>query len=423
MQPCFSESGTVIEQQNNYDPMFPPLNEQMDLLLRGISEVVPEEEFEKKIAKSIKNNQPLIIKQGFDPSAPDLHLGHTVSIRKLKQFQDLGHTVNFVIGDFTGLVGDPTGRNLMRPRMTREDIAENAKTYENQVYKILDPQKTIVRFNSDWLGKLDIYQVLELTARHTVARMLERDDFEKRYRDGKPIAILEFLYPLFQAYDSVELKCDVELGGTDQKFNLLLGRHLQHEFGQPGQIVFLMPLLVGTDGTDKMSKSLGNYIGIDDPPSEIYGKTLSIPDEQIYPYFELTTNISMDELRKVKEELEGRKVNPRDLKRRLARTIVTIYHDEEKALKAEQDFDKLFIKKEIPDDIPENTYPRGEIMICKLISELGLTSSSGEAKRMIKQGGVKIDDKKINDPAAFITIDSPFVLKVGKRRMVKVIPE
>jgi len=311
----------------------------------------------------------------------------------------------------------------MRPRMTREDIAENAKTYENQVFKILDPQKTIVRFNSDWLGKLDIYQVLELTARHTVARMLERDDFEKRYRDGKPISILEFLYPLFQAYDSVELKCDVELGGTDQKFNLLLGRHLQNEFGQAGQVVFLMPLLVGTDGTDKMSKSLGNYIGIDDPPSEIYGKTLSIPDEQIYPYFELTTNTGSADLQTIKSQLDDESVNPRDLKRRLARELVLTYHGEPEAFKAEYDFDKLFIRKEIPDDIPENTYPRGEIMICKLISELGLTSSSGEAKRMIKQGGVKIDDKKIDDPAAFINIDSLFVLKVGKRRMVKVIPE
>ena len=395
----------------------------MDLLLRGTSEVIPEEEFEKKIAKSIKNNRPLIIKQGFDPSAPDLHLGHTVSIRKLKQFQDLGHTVNFVIGDFTGLVGDPTGKNVQRPRMTREEIAENAKTYARQVYKILDPEKTIVRFNSDWLGKLDIYQVLDLTARHTVARMLERDDFEKRYREGKPIAILEFLYPLFQAYDSVELKCDVELGGTDQKFNLLLGRHLQHEFKQPGQVVFLMPLLVGTDGADKMSKSLGNYIGIDDSPSEIYGKTLSIPDEQIYPYFELTTNISADELLQVKEELDGQGVNPRDLKRKLARTIVTLYHDEEKASKAEHDFDKLFIKKEIPDDLPEKIFPRGEIMICKLINELGMTSSTGEAKRMIKQGAVTIGDQKVADPVAIFDVDAPFVLKVGKRKMLKVIPE
>ena len=395
----------------------------MDLLLRGTSEVIPEDDFEKKIARSIKDKRPLIIKQGFDPSAPDLHIGHTVSIRKLKQFQDLGHTVNFVIGDFTGLVGDPTGKNLMRPRMTREEIADNAKTYESQVFKVLDRQKTVIRFNSHWLGKLDIYEVLDLTARYTVARMLERDDFEKRYREGKPIAILEFLYPLFQAYDSVELRCDVELGGNDQKFNLLLGRHLQHEFGQDGQIAFLMPLLVGTDGSEKMSKSLGNYIGIDEPPSEIYGKTLSIPDEQIYSYFELTIDISPDELNNVKVQLEDDSVNPRDLKRRLARELVRMYHSAEEAVKAEEDFDKLFIKKEIPDDIEEKSFPSGEVLVCKLVNELGLTASAGEAKRMIKQGAVKIDDVKVMDEYDTITFDKTIILKVGKRKMAKVIPE
>ena len=395
----------------------------MDLLLRGTSEVIPEDDFEKKIARSIKDKRPLIIKQGFDPSAPDLHIGHTVSIRKLKQFQDLGHTVNFVIGDFTGLVGDPTGKNLMRPRMTREEIADNAKTYESQVFKVLDRQKTVIRFNSHWLGKLDIYEVLDLTARYTVARMLERDDFEKRYREGKPIAILEFLYPLFQAYDSVELRCDVELGGNDQKFNLLLGRHLQHEFGQDGQIAFLMPLLVGTDGSEKMSKSLGNYIGIDEPPSEIYGKTLSIPDEQIYSYFELTIDISPDELNNVKVQLEDDSVNPRDLKRRLARELVRMYHSAEEAVKAEEDFDKLFIKKEIPDDIEEKSFPSGEVLVCKLVNELGLTASAGEAKRMIKQGAVKIDDVKVMDEYVTITFDKTIILKVGKRKMAKVIPE
>ena len=416
--------GQVFQLNRFYcEIMFPSLNEQMDLLLRGTSEVIPEDDFEKKIARSIKDKRPLIIKQGFDPSAPDLHIGHTVSIRKLKQFQDLGHTVNFVIGDFTGLVGDPTGKNLMRPRMTREEIADNAKTYESQVFKVLDRQKTVIRFNSHWLGKLDIYEVLDLTARYTVARMLERDDFEKRYREGKPIAILEFLYPLFQAYDSVELRCDVELGGNDQKFNLLLGRHLQHEFGQDGQIAFLMPLLVGTDGSEKMSKSLGNYIGIDEPPSEIYGKTLSIPDEQIYSYFELTIDISPDELNNVKVQLEDDSVNPRDLKRRLARELVRMYHSAEEAVKAEEDFDKLFIKKEIPDDIEEKSFPSGEVLVCKLVNELGLTASAGEAKRMIKQGAVKIDDVKVMDEYDTITFDKTIILKVGKRKMAKVIPE
>lgn len=403
--------------------MPPPLNTQMDIILRGAAEVVPEDELEEKVARSIRENKPLIVKEGFDPSAPDLHLGHTVSIRKLKDFQDLGHTVVFVIGDFTGLVGDPSGRSVMRPRMTREEIDRNAVTYKEQVFKILDPGKTVVRFNSEWLGKLNIYQVLELTAHHTVARMLERNDFEKRYREGKPIAMLEFLYPLFQAYDSVALKADVELGGTDQKFNLLLGRQIQGEYGQEGQVAFMMPLLVGTDGTEKMSKSLGNYIGINEPPEEIYGKTLSIPDEQIYPYFELATGVSSAELAEIKSELSHNEANPRDLKRRLARVLVTLYHGAEAAVEAQNDFDKKFVEQGIPDDLPEFSFPKGEVMVCKLLNDANLTASIGEGKRMIKQGAVKIDGEKVGDPLSTLQLNHPLVIQVGKRKFARIIPQ
>ena len=403
--------------------MFPHKNIQIDILLRGAAEVVLEEELEKLIAGSIKDNKPLIVKQGFDPSAPDLHLGHTVSIRKLKQFQDLGHTVVFVIGDFTGLVGDPSGRNVMRPRMTREQIAVNAATYQEQVFKILDPDKTVVRFNSEWLGKLDIYQLLDLTAHYTVARMLERDDFEKRYRSGKPIALLEFLYPLFQAYDSVALKCDVELGGTDQKFNLLLGRHIQQEFGLKGQVAFLMPLLVGTDGAEKMSKTTGNYIAINDPAGEIYGKTMSIPDEQIYPYFELLTDTSTEELAEIKAALNNDNTNPRDLKRRLSRELVKMYYSAGDADEAEKQFDRMFIQKQEPDDISDIPFSKGEILICKLLNELGLTASIAEGKRMIKQGAVKIDGQKVKDCFDTITLSEPQIIQVGKRKFARVIPK
>ena len=403
--------------------MFPSINIQLDLLLQGAAEIVPAEELERKIAASLKAGKPLIVKQGFDPSAPDLHLGHTVSIRKLKQFQDLGHTVIFVIGDFTGLVGDPSGRNVMRPRMSKADIECNAATYKEQVFKILDPVKTVVKFNSEWLGKLDIYQLLDLTAHYTVARMLERDDFEKRYRGCKPIALLEFLYPLFQAYDSVATKCDIELGGTDQKFNLLLGRHIQTEYGLDGQIAFLMPLLIGTDGVVKMSKSLGNFIALNDPPEEIYGKTMSIPDELIYSYFELATDINQDELSGIKAQLADTNVNPRDLKRKLARELVRMYYSAEEAEEAERGFDCLFVDKQQPHEMDEKCFPKSEIMICKLLYELGLTSSVAEGKRMINQGAVKIDGVKIDDCFQIISVDNPKVIQVGKRKFTRVIPK
>ncbi|MBL7192118.1 tyrosine--tRNA ligase [bacterium] len=395
----------------------------MDILLQGAVEILPEGELEKKIAYSIKHKKPLIVKQGFDPSAPDLHIGHAVTIRKLKQFQDLGHTVYFIIGDFTGMVGDPSGKSATRPRLTRQQVEENADTYKKQVFKILNQNKTQVCFNSEWLGKLDVYQLLELTANYTVARMLERDDFEKRYLAQKPITILEFLYPLLQAYDSVALKCDIELGGTDQKFNLLLGRQLQEAHGQAGQVVFLMPLLIGTDGSEKMSKSLGNYIGINDPPEEIYGRTMSIPDELIFSYFQLGTNVSPAELSEIKEALSDDLTNPRDLKRRLAREIVTLYYSPENAVKAEEHFDLLFVKKDIPEDIDEYHVSKGNMLLCKLIYESGAAASGGEAKRLMKQGGVKMNGEKMMDPLMIVKLENPFILQVGKKKFVRIIPQ
>ncbi len=397
---------------------FPPLNEQMDLILRGAEEIISAENLEKKIARSIKTNTPLIVKEGFDPTAPDIHIGHAVSIRKLKHFQDLGHTVVFLIGDFTALVGDPSGRSKIRPRMTREEVKQNAETYRAQVYKILNPEKTQVRFNSEWLGKLSSYDILALTSYYTVARMLERDDFEKRFKSQTPIAVLEFLYPLLQAYDSVALKADVELGGTDQKFNLLLGRTIQENYGQEPQICMMLPLLVGTDGVEKMSKSLNNYIGINESADEIYGKTLSIPDEQIHPYFQLCTQVSAKELEAIKKDLKEQRVNPRDHKRRLARELVGLYYSEQAALQAEENFDKLFRKKEIPDEIDEFVYESDELVIdtvSGLVCATGGAPSKSAARRLVEGGGVQLDGRKVSDPLEQIIIDKPILLRVGKR--------
>ncbi len=403
---------------------FPPLNEQMDLLLRGVEEVVSAEDLERKVARSIQTNQPLVIKEGFDPTAPDIHLGHTVSIRKLKHFQDLGHTVVFLIGDFTGLVGDPSGRSKVRPRMTQAEVKRNADTYRTQVFKILDPQKTQVRFNSEWLGKLTSYDFLALTSFYTVARMLERDDFEKRYKSQTPIAVLEFLYPLMQAYDSVALKADVELGGTDQKFNLLLGRTIQECYQQEPQVCMMMPLLVGTDGVDKMSKSLGNYIGINDSPDEIYGKTMSVPDNLIHPYFRLCTQVSIKDLERIEADLTQDRVNPRDHKRWLARELVTLYYSQEAAQEAEEKFDRLFRKKEMPDEIKEYLYDGDSpVTISRLVAQVGGAASGSEARRLIEGGGVQVDGQRVTNPLEEIVVDRPMLLKVGKRFFVRVRPK
>ena len=402
--------------------MFASVQEQMEVIRRGTVEIIPEEELIKKLERSIRENRPLRIKEGFDPTAPDIHLGHVVTIRKLKQFQDLGHQVIFLIGDFTGMIGDPSGRNEMRKPLTKEEVLKNAETYKAQIFKILDPEKTIIEFNSRWCTPMKFEDVLVLASKYTVARILERDDFYKRYKEGKPISVLEFLYPLIQGYDSVALRADVEVGGTDQKFNLLVGREIQREYGQEPQVILTMPLLVGTDGVEKMSKSLGNYIGITEPPEEMYGKVMSIPDDLIYPYFELATDVPNEELARIKRDLEDPEVNPRDLKRRLAREIVTLYHGREMALHAEREFDRVFREKGAPSQVEEHVLKttQDKIWIVRLLTTTGMASSSSEARRLIQQGGVSIDGERITDVNLEVDLGREFILKVGKRRFLKI---
>ncbi len=399
-----------------------PVEEQLEIIKRGAVEVIPEDELKEKLEKSYKENKPLNIKLGCDPTRPDLHLGHSVVLRKLAQFQELGHKAILIIGDFTAMIGDPSGRNATRPPLTFEEAKANAETYLKQAYKILDKEKTEIVYNSEWLGKMTFEDVIKLASKYTVARMLERDDFTKRFKSGIPISMHEILYPLAQAMDSVAIKSDVELGGTDQKFNLLVGRDIQREYGVEPQAILTMPLLVGTDGTEKMSKSYDNYIGIDEAPQNMYGKTLSIPDELIYTYFELVTDEPLDELQKIKAQLEDKSVNPRDLKRRLARKIVAMYHGEEAAQKAEEEFDKIFVKKGVPDEMPEKEFERGaEIPIIDLITSVNFAPSRGEARRLVIQGGVSIDGEKITDFKHTVKIENDFVLKVGKRKFMKII--
>lgn len=401
--------------------MFLPLNQQMEIISRGSSEIIPKEELMAKLEKSIKENKPLKIKLGCDPTKPDLHLGHSVVLRKLAQFQKLGHQAILIIGDFTAMIGDPSGRNVTRPPLTFNEAQENAKSYWEQAKKILDPQKTQIVHNSEWLKKMNFEDVIKLASKYTVARMLERDDFTKRYQNGVPISMHELLYPLAQAMDSVAIKSDVELGGTDQKFNLLVGRDIQREYGIEPQVILTMPLLVGTDGTEKMSKSYGNYIGIDDTPQNIFGKTLSIPDSLIYTYFELTTDIQSEELQNIKAKLDDPKNNPRDLKRLLAKILVEIYHSKESAIKAEEEFDKIFINKGLPNNIEEFSLTQKNIDILELLVLTNFAPSRSEARRLVIQGGVTLDNKKIIDPKFVVEINNGDVLKVGKRNFVKLI--
>ena len=398
---------------------FPPINEQMDLIRRGAVEIIPEEELVKKLEKSLKENKPLNIKLGCDPSRPDLHIGHSVVLRKLAQFQELGHQAILIIGDFTGMIGDPSGRNATRPALSLKETRINGESYFNQATKILNREKTKMVYNSEWLGEMNFEEVIKLASKYTVARMIERDDFTKRFRAGEPISVHEFLYPLAQAMDSVAIKSDVELGGTDQKFNLLVGRDIQREYGMEPQCILTMPLIVGTDGVEKMSKSYDNYIGISDAPKEIYGKTLSIPDNLIYTYFELATSASSDELSKIKKQLSDPNVNPRDIKRKLARTLVSTYYSEGEAKFAEEEFDRIFIKKEIPDEINEFSIKDKKIGILDLITKVNFAPSRGEAKRLVAQGGVTIDGEKINDINYEIVVKDGLILKVGKRKFVK----
>jgi tyrosyl-tRNA synthetase len=401
---------------------FPSLNEHMDLIKRGVVEIIPEDELVKKIEKSIKTSRPLNIKLGCDPSRPDLHIGHSVVIRKLAQFQDLGHQAILIIGDFTGMIGDPSGRNATRPALSLEATRINGNSYFEQASKILHKEKTKIVYNSDWLGKMSFEDVIKLASKYTVARMIERDDFTKRFKAGEPISVHEFLYPLAQAMDSVAIESDVELGGTDQKFNLLVGRDIQREYGIEPQVILTMPLLVGTDGVEKMSKSYDNYIGISDEPSQIYGRTLSIPDSLIYQYFELATNVTNKKLTEIKTELSDGKTNPRDIKRELARTLVAMYHDEQAALNAEKEFDNIFINKGLPDDIEEFIIgDKKEINILDLIILVNFAPSKGEARRLVTQGGVSIDNNKIDDVQFIVSVKSGMILKVGKRKFIKLI--
>jgi tyrosyl-tRNA synthetase len=395
---------------------------QLEIIKRGAVEVIVETEFLKKLEKSHSENRPLRIKAGFDPTAPDIHLGHTVLLEKMRQFQELGHEVVFLIGDFTGMIGDPTGRSETRKPLTTEEVLKNAETYKKQVFKILDPEKTQVRFNSEWLSKMNVMDMVRLGTMQTVARMLEREDFRKRFENQQDITILEFYYPLFQAYDSVYLKSDVELGGTDQKFNILMGRTLQRKMEVEEQTVVLMPLLEGLDGVNKMSKSLGNYIGIGEPPKEMYGKIMSISDDLMLRYYELLSHISLEEFHALKEGLGKGEVHPKRAKEDLAVEIVGRYWGSEEALRVKEEFEHIFKQKGLPDEVPvvELNGDEGGIWVPKVMKLSGLTASTGEAIRLIKQGGVAIDDQKQNDPDAKLP-KGTYLFKAGKRRFCRVI--
>jgi tyrosyl-tRNA synthetase len=394
------------------------VEEQIAFIKRGTVEIIPEAELRLKLNKSLKENRPLRIKIGADPSAPDLHLGHTVPLRKLRQFQVLGHEVFFLIGDFTGMIGDPTGKSETRNRLTKEIVEANAKSYQEQIFKILDPELTKIVFNSSWCSKLVFSEVLDLTSRYTVARLLERDDFSIRYKQGKPISLLEFMYPLVQGYDSVALKSDVELGGTDQKFNLLVGRDLQSSFNQESQVIITLPLLEGTDGTGKMSKSLGNYIGINESPKNIFGKVMSIPDNLILKYFELTTDVSDTEIANMKAALNAGE-NPRNLKVVLGKTLVKLYHSGVAANEAHEEFEKVFKHKGVPDDMQEFQIKQ-DISLIDLVVAAGAIASKSEVRRLIKQNAVTIDNEKVGPEAnPVFKLGESHVIKVGKRIFIK----
>ena len=398
---------------------FISVDKQLEILSSNVDEVLPEAELLNKLKKSKKNNIPLNIKLGCDPSRPDLHIGHSVVLNKLREFQDLGHNIVLVIGDFTAMIGDPTGRNKTRPQITIEETKINSKTYISQVSKIIDIEKTRIVYNSKWLNDLNFGKIISLCSKFTLAQFLARDDFNKRYNSGKPISLHEFMYPLAQAYDSVYLRSDIEIGGTDQKFNLLLGRQLQKEFNLNQQVTMTMPLIEGTDGTDKMSKSYNNFIAFNDTPQDMYGKVLSIPDELIIKYFNLVTNVQHKEIQDFEFNIKTNNINYRDLKRKLAREIVSIYYDDKSATTAEINFDKIFVNKEIPDDILEIKIS-SKIKIVDLIKESKLVQSNSEIRRLIKQNAIKIDSVVVSDIHYEIVPDKDIIVKIGKRKFLKV---
>jgi len=404
---------------------FPSVDEQLAYISKGAAEIIHTGELRSRLEKSLQTGTPLRVKAGFDPTAPDLHLGHTVLLRKLKHFQDLGHIVIFLIGDFTGMIGDPTGRSVTRPPLTREDIVRNSETYKAQVFKILNPEKTEVRFNSEWMGKLSTEDFIRLTAKYTVSQMLEREEFHKRFQQEKPIALHELLYSLVQGYDSVALKADVELGGTDQKFNLLVGRELQRAYGEPSQIVLTTPILEGVDGVQKMSKSLGNAIGIHEPPVEMFGKVMSISDAMMWRYYELLTDVSIAEISQMQKQCAGGEKHPMDLKKALARSIVTDFHSADASASSEEDWVKQHQKGQTPDSIESIDIPRTEVVRSqsgsdlavhtdKLIYRAGLAASRTEAARKLNEGAVKIDGQPISSPVSIVK-SSTFTLQVGRK--------
>lgn len=390
------------------------IEEELEILTSNVVEIIPENGLEEKLKKAREEGRPLRVKLGADPSAPDLHLGHAVVLRKLKQFQDLGHQVVFIIGDFTARIGDPSGRSEARKPLTPEQVKKNALTYQEQVGKILDISKAEIRYQEEWFGGMKLEDVLVLTSKYTLARMLERDDFAQRFKEQRPIFLHEIMYPLLQAYDSVAIKADIELGGTDQKFNLIVGREIQREYGLEPQVAMLMPILEGLDGRQKMSKSLGNYIGLTEPPNQMYGKVMSIPDELIIRYFELATELSKEEIREIERKMKEGILNPRDAKARLAREIVKIYHGEEASIRAEEEFNRIFRNKELPEEVQEVIINEPKIWIVKLLTLVGAAKSNSEAKRLISQGAVEINGTRIEDINTDIEIDKPFILRVGK---------
>jgi len=409
-------------------PNFPPVDEQLAYIKKGSAEIIHEGELRQRLEKSLKTGVPLKVKAGFDPTAPDLHVGHTVLIRKLKHFQDLGHTVIFLIGDFTGMIGDPTGRSVTRPPLTREQIDQNAETYKAQVFKILDPQKTVVDFNSRWLSKLTPEDIMRLLGNFTVSQMLEREEFHKRFQEEKPISLHELMYPICQGYDSVALQADVELGGTDQKFNLQAGRDLQRSFGQPAQIVLTMPILEGTDGVQKMSKSYGNYIGINEPPQEIYGKVMSISDDLMWRYYELLTDVTTAQIEQMKADVAAGRQHPMQLKKALARRIVQDFHSEQAAHQAEESWAKQFQKDEVPEDVetvevnysevaaqtPSSDHNRS-VKLDKLLLRAGLADSASDGQRKIKQNAVKINGNACSDLVIQASVPGEVTVRVGKK--------
>lgn len=401
------------------------VEKQLSVIERGTAEIIPEDALRQKVIKSVATGKPLTVKLGLDPSAPDIHIGHTVVLQKLRQFQELGHQVQLIIGDFTGRIGDPTGKSETRKQLTEEQVKHNAETYKEQITKILDPSKMKVYFNSEWLSPMNFADVVNLAAKVTVARMLERDDFTKRYQGGQPISIHEFFYPLMQGMDSVALESDIEIGGTDQKFNLLMGRTLQKEYGKASQVAITLPIIEGLDGVQKMSKSLGNYIGIDEEPNEIFGKSMSVPDELMLKYYELTTDISNEDLAALKAGLADGSVHPRDAKMNLAQHYVRMFHNEEAGVAAKNHFVTVFQQRALPDDIQEvvvdeSLLENGQIGLIKLVMTLGFATSTSEARRSIQQGALKINEQKYDDVNASIELSDGDIVQVGKRKFAKI---